>query len=252
LSNIADNEEAADGPAEDPYGAAARPWPARWNGTGQRPGSVPGTPRRGWSGRRPRSGESRRPRVTVSPGDVRELARVLRSSTPEATEALVQLARQAKRTGWWKGMSQVTARGLLRSTLSIESTARGDPDVRGPVGAWPLADRGPTARAILRASSLTRTPEQVERQVQTRMLRQQILTRTDPQPPAMWAILDEAVIRRMVGGRGGHARPSSSGSTTSLASKRRPCRSCRSPWGAHIADYGSFAGCSSRATQRFL
>src|SRR5947199_4290416 len=61
-------------------------------------------------------------RVTVSPGDVRELARVY-GVDAEAAEALVQLARQAKRTGWWKGMNLVLPAGFSVH-LELDSTAR--------------------------------------------------------------------------------------------------------------------------------
>jgi hypothetical protein len=176
-------------------------------------------------------------RVTVSPGDVRELARVY-GVDAEAAEALVQLARQAKRTGWWKGMNQVLPAGFSVH-LELESTARAirTYEAQWVPGLWQTEGY---ARAVLRANSLTRTPEQVERQVQTRMLRQQILTRADPPPPVMWAILDEAVIRRMVGGREVmrgqlqrlHEISGQQGTTLQIL-----------PFtvGAHMADYGSFA-----------
>src|SRR6476646_9931051 len=61
-------------------------------------------------------------RVTGSPGDVRELARVYGLAS-EATDVLVQLARQAKRAGWWKSMSQVLPAGFTVH-LELESTAR--------------------------------------------------------------------------------------------------------------------------------
>ena len=87
-------------------------------------------------------------RVTVSPGDVRELAR-LYGIDDAGTEALVQLARQAKRPGWWKGMSQVLPEGFSVH-LELESTATDDPHLRGPVGARPVADRGLCPRGAQR------------------------------------------------------------------------------------------------------
>jgi transcriptional regulator with XRE-family HTH domain len=176
-------------------------------------------------------------RVTVSPGDVRELAR-LYGIDDAGTEALVQLARQAKRPGWWKGMSQVLPEGFSVH-LELESTATAirTYEAQWVPGLWQTEDY---ARAVLNANSLTRTPEQVERQVQTRMLRQQILDRSDPPPPVMWAILDEAVIRRMVGGREvmrgqlERLREISARPDTTL-------QILAFTVGAHMADYGSFA-----------
>ncbi|MYW02331.1 helix-turn-helix domain-containing protein [Streptomyces sp. SID3343] len=43
-------------------------------------------------------------------------------------------------------------------------------------------------------------PEQVERFVQLRVERQAVLTRTDPPPPTVLAVMGERVVRQMVGG----------------------------------------------------
>lgn len=54
------------------------------------------------------------------------------------------------------------------------------------------------ARAQLRAGHIREPDEEIEKHVAARMSRQQILTRKDP--PFLWIILDEAVLRRPVGG----------------------------------------------------
>src|ERR1019366_3379417 len=61
-------------------------------------------------------------RVTVSPGDIRELALLYQLADAE-TEALVALARQAKRPGWWKGMSGSLPAGFSVH-LELESAAQ--------------------------------------------------------------------------------------------------------------------------------
>jgi transcriptional regulator with XRE-family HTH domain len=176
-------------------------------------------------------------RVTVSPGDVRELAR-LYGIDDAGTEALVQLARQAKRPGWWKGMSQVLPEGFSVH-LELESTATA---IRTYEAQWVpgLWQTEAYARAVLAANSLSSTPEQIERQVQVRMRRQQILDRPDPEPPAIWAILDEAVIRRVVGGRavmrGQLERLRDASAVPSVTLQILAFNA-----GAHMAAYGSFA-----------
>lgn len=57
------------------------------------------------------------------------------------------------------------------------------------------------AVAVLRAIrlDLKPQPEEIERRVELRMARQSILTQDDP--PAVWMVLDEAALRRPVGGR---------------------------------------------------
>ncbi len=176
-------------------------------------------------------------RVTVSPGDIRELAR-LYGIDDAGTEALVQLARQAKRPGWWKGMSQALPEGFPVH-IELESTATA---IRTYESQWVpgLLQTEAYARAVLAANSLTSAPEQIERQVQVRMRRQQILDRPDPKPPAIWAILDEAVIRRIVGGRavmrGQLQRLREASADTTVILQILAFNA-----GAHMAAYGSFA-----------
>jgi hypothetical protein len=53
------------------------------------------------------------------------------------------------------------------------------------------------ARAVLSAWPNIRA-EEVERRVSGRLTRQEVLYREDPEPPRMWALLDEAALRRPV------------------------------------------------------
>ncbi len=176
-------------------------------------------------------------RVTVSPGDIRELALLYHLKDAD-TEALVELARQAKRPGWWKGMSESLPAGFS-AHLELESSARAIRryDAQFVPGLWQTEDY---ARAVLSARSVTSTPEQIERQVTIRMRRQQILDRTSPPPPEIWAVADESVIRRVVGGRDVMRRQ--------LARLREISEDTRVtlqvlPFsaGAHMAAYGSFS-----------
>jgi hypothetical protein len=137
-------------------------------------------------------------RVTVSPGDIRELARIYQIDDTE-TEQLVELARQAKRPGWWKGMSQALPAGFSVH-LELESAAARIQTYEAQFvpGLWQTERY---ARAVLAARSTRSTPEQVERAIAVRMRRQQLLHRQAPPPPEIWAVIDEAVMRRAVGGR---------------------------------------------------
>ena len=175
-------------------------------------------------------------RVTVSAGDVRELALLYHLDDAD-TQALVELARQAKRPGWWKGMSQSLPEGFSVH-LELESAARAIRryDAQFVPGLWQTEDY---ARAVLSARSAASTPEQIERQVTIRMRRQQILDRTSPPPPEIWAVLDESVIRRVVGGRDvmraqlSRLRDISESTTATLQVLSFSA-------GAHMAAYGSF------------
>ena len=176
-------------------------------------------------------------RVTVSPGDIRELALLYQLADAE-TEALVALARQAKRPGWWKGMSGSLPAGFSVH-LELESAAQAirSYEVQFAPGLWQTEDY---ARAVLSARSATSTPEQIERQVTIRMRRHQILDRTSPPPPEIWAVLDEAVIRRVVGSRdvmrAQLARLRDISENTIVTLQVLPFSA-----GAHMAAYGSFS-----------
>jgi hypothetical protein len=187
-----------------------------------------------WSAMKPYRIETAR--VSVSAGDTRELALLYGLGHAE-TDALVGLARQAKRPGWWKGMAQDLPAGFAVH-LELESTALGIRTFAEQFVPGLLQTRA-YARAVLGARSLSSTPEQVERQVEVRMRRQQVRDGIDP-PPRMWVILDEAVIRRVVGGR-----------AVMAAQLRCLCEVAEDPAvtlqilpfsvGAHMAAYGSFA-----------
>jgi len=173
----------------------------------------------------------------VSPGDIRELARLYGVSETD-TEAMVALARQAKRPGWWKGMSQVLPEGFSVH-LELESNARviRTFEAQFAPGLWQTEEY---ARAVFSARSVTSSPEQIERLIQVRMRRQQILDRSDPKPPVMWVILDEAVIRRVVGGRDVMRRQlerlREASAVPDVTLQILPFTA-----GAHMAAYGSFA-----------
>jgi transcriptional regulator with XRE-family HTH domain len=55
------------------------------------------------------------------------------------------------------------------------------------------------ARAVLATWPNVR-PDEVERRVDARLTRQKVLRREEPPPPRVWALIDEAALRRPVGG----------------------------------------------------
>jgi Domain of unknown function (DUF5753)/Helix-turn-helix domain len=187
-----------------------------------------------WSAMKPYRIETAR--VSVSAGDTRELA-LLYGLGHADTDALVRLSRQAKRPGWWKGMAQDLPAGFAVH-LELESASQAIRSFADQFVPGLLQTRA-YARAVLGARSLSSTPEQIERQVEVRMRRQQVRDRADP-PPKMWVILDEAVIRRVVGGR-----------VVMAAQLRGLGEVAEDPAvtlqilpfsvGAHMAAYGSFA-----------
>lgn len=111
-------------------------------------------------------------------------------------QVLVDMAREGHRKGWWAAFDDVLPSGFdIYVGLEAETAAVRSYEVSAVHGLLQTADY---ARAVLRELFPRHTPEQIERLVDLRMARQR---RLDDEPPLeVWAILDEAVIRRTVGG----------------------------------------------------
>jgi transcriptional regulator with XRE-family HTH domain len=136
-------------------------------------------------------------RVSVSPRDVRDMLELY--SVPAAQrEGLVQLARDSRQKGWWHAFSD-TMQPQFATYVGLESAAS---EIRiYEVSLIPgLLQTEDYARAVIRSGMMSSPSEDVERSVALRMARQPALTRDDP--PKVWAVLDEAALRRRVGGSG--------------------------------------------------
>jgi hypothetical protein len=136
-------------------------------------------------------------RVSVSPRDVRDMLE-LYGVAPALRENLVQLARDSRQKGWWHAYSD-TIEPRFATYVGLENAAA---EIRTyEVNLVPgLLQTEDYARTVIAAGNLTGTQAEVERRVALRMARQPMLT--SETPPQMWAVLDEAALRRTVGGRG--------------------------------------------------
>ena len=132
-------------------------------------------------------------RVSVSPRDVRDMLEIY--SVPELQrEALVQLARESRQKGWWHAYAD-SLQPHVATYLGMESAAS---DIRiYEVNLIPgLLQTEEYARAVLTAGTVSSPRSDVERQVALKMERQRLAMTS----PNVWAVLDEAALRRQVGG----------------------------------------------------
>ncbi|NUP21883.1 MAG: helix-turn-helix domain-containing protein [Streptomyces sp.] len=116
-----------------------------------------------------------------------------------ATEAertsVVALAKDAKQQGWWSSFADSIPESMnLLLTLEDEAVAENHFACVYVPG---LLQTRAYSTALQRANEVPLEQAEIERLVDIRMKRQEILTR--PKPPRLWAILDESVIRRVVG-----------------------------------------------------
>jgi transcriptional regulator with XRE-family HTH domain len=133
-------------------------------------------------------------RVSVSPRDVRDMLEIY--GVPEAQrDSLVQLARESRQKGWWHAYGD-SVLPHFGTYLGLESAAS---DIRiYEVNLIPgLLQTEDYARAVISAGMVDKPRTDIERSVALRMERQQV-TRTNM--PKVWAVLDEAALRREVGG----------------------------------------------------
>ncbi|MGX1222202.1 helix-turn-helix domain-containing protein [Streptomyces ambofaciens] len=110
-------------------------------------------------------------------------------------EAVVRLAKDAKQQGWWNSFADSIPESMnLLLTLEDEAVRENHFSCVYVPG---LLQTRAYSTALQRANEVPLSPDEIERLVDIRMKRQEILTR--PQPLRLWAIIDESVIRRVVG-----------------------------------------------------
>ncbi|GAA3099394.1 helix-turn-helix domain-containing protein [Streptosporangium carneum] len=117
--------------------------------------------------------------------------------TDEAERAtLLTMAKQANLPGWWHTYSDLVP-SWFSSYLGLEQAA----DVIRSYEVQLVPDLLQTrdyARAVIRLAHQDLTSAEIERHVELRMKRQQILRR--PNAPRLWTVIDEAALRRPIGG----------------------------------------------------
>ncbi|MGW5125545.1 helix-turn-helix domain-containing protein [Streptomyces sp. NPDC004069] len=116
-------------------------------------------------------------------------------ATDSEREAVVRLAKDAKQQGWWSSFADSIPESMnLLLTLEDEAVRE---DHFSCVYVPGLLQTRAYSTALQKANEIPLQPSEIERLVDIRMKRQEILNR--PKPPRLWAILDESVIRRVVG-----------------------------------------------------
>ncbi|GGK60933.1 transcriptional regulator [Sphaerisporangium melleum] len=125
--------------------------------------------------------------------DIRDLLDVYGVTDDEHREALFTLAREARQRGWWVDYQDVLG---PRSVAEFEADAAHIHMYEALVipGLLQTADY---AAAVFRGGQVL-DQAFVDRAIAARLARQEILERDNP--PYLWVILDEAALRKKVGG----------------------------------------------------
>ncbi|WP_189057533.1 helix-turn-helix domain-containing protein [Longimycelium tulufanense] len=136
-------------------------------------------------------------RVSFKERDVTDLLTLYGVIDPEEREPLLQLARQANKPGWWHRYNDLLPKwfddyvGLEEAASRIQTY-----ELLFVPG---LLQTEAYARAVASHGRPEAVDDEVERRVGLRMRRQKVLAR--PDAPRLWAVVDESVLHRPIGGR---------------------------------------------------
>nr|MDT0662817.1 helix-turn-helix transcriptional regulator [Micromonospora sp. DSM 115978] len=136
-------------------------------------------------------------RVGFKERDVVDLLKMYGVADEAERNALLTMAREANQPGWWHRFGDLLPT-WFQYYLDLEAAASliRTYEVQFVPG---LLQTEEYARAVIMLGYGESGNEQVERRVELRLARQRLLARADA--PRLWAVVDEAALRRPIGGR---------------------------------------------------
>jgi transcriptional regulator with XRE-family HTH domain len=134
-------------------------------------------------------------RVGFKERDIADLLSLYGIIHQDERAALLALARQAKTPGWWQRYGDILP-SWFQTYLGLEEAASliRTYEVQFVPGLLQTEDY---ARAVITHGNPGASAEEIERRVSLRLKRQQLLTRSNA--PQLWAVVDEAALRRPMG-----------------------------------------------------
>jgi transcriptional regulator with XRE-family HTH domain len=128
--------------------------------------------------------------------DVVDLLRLYGITDPGEVAEFVVVAREANAPGWWQQYGDLLPQ-WFRAYVDLESAATLIRTYEGQLVPG-LLQTEDYMRAVIGGAHLAESPEEAERRVALRVSRQRLLER--PGAPRLWAVVDEAALRRPVSG----------------------------------------------------
>jgi transcriptional regulator with XRE-family HTH domain len=135
-------------------------------------------------------------RVGFKERDIADLLTLYGVTDAAERDAFLNLARQANSPGWWHRYGDLLP-GWFETYLGLEQSATVIRSYESQFvpGLLQTADYG---RAVIRLVHGRETPNEIDRRVDLRMRRQEVLGGAEP--PVLWAVLDESSLHRPIGG----------------------------------------------------
>jgi transcriptional regulator with XRE-family HTH domain len=175
-------------------------------------------------------------RVSFKDRDITDLLSLYGVTDPEQRDLLVTMAKEASTPGWWHDYDDVLP-SWFQTYVGLEEAAQliRTYEVQFVPGLLQTEDY---ARAVAASGAPEASNEDVERRVSLRLARQRLLTRA--KPLRLWAVVDEAALRRPIGGtpvmRGQIQRLLDITELPNVTIQIMPFR-----FGGHAADGGAFS-----------
>ncbi|MDI6101924.1 helix-turn-helix transcriptional regulator [Actinoplanes sp. NEAU-A12] len=133
-------------------------------------------------------------RVAVTPRDVRDLLTLYNVRDQGYREAMVELARMSRERTWWTDYRDIMRPGNFVGLEAAASAVR----AWEPVILPGLLQTPAYMRSLMRSGRPLDPEEHIDRRIALRLMRQGRLT--GERPLEMSAFIDEAVVRRVIGG----------------------------------------------------
>lgn len=135
-------------------------------------------------------------RRSISQRDVRDLCDVYEVRDKKLVDSLMQMARESRQQGWWHAFAELSPTYSVYIGLEMDAASL---RVYEPQVVPGLLQTKDYAGAVIAGALPEASRDDVERRVAVRLRRQDRLAE-GKRPLRLWAVVDEAALRRQVGG----------------------------------------------------
>jgi transcriptional regulator with XRE-family HTH domain len=134
-------------------------------------------------------------RRSISQRDVRDLCGVYEVEDHRIVDSLMQMAKDSRQQGWWHSFGDIPYSVYIGLETDAASLRVYDPQVVPG-----LLQTRTYAESLISGALPEATPTDIDKRVQVRLRRQERISAAD-NPLRLWAVLDEATLRREVGNK---------------------------------------------------
>ena len=134
-------------------------------------------------------------RRSISQRDVRDLCGVYEVEDQRVVDSLMQMAKDSRQQGWWHAFGDIPYSVYIGLETDAESLRTYEPQI-----ITGLLQTRAYAEALIQGALPETSVADIEKRVQVRIRRQERISAQN-NPLRLWVVLDEASLRRVVGGR---------------------------------------------------